>query len=233
MSVFKNSLKLGEPPKKHFFYQDELKVDSAARWKGPGGGPSIYFTTWSYYGIIATAIFAMVAIPALYLIPRLSHSRIVSSLIVMLITGFAVNSLAVAVTSQGLLSWDWKPLDPKAQVAISEDWVIKLTKVNATVHLIPTLLSLVLLSGLVTVPWSGSKRDIYIGACIIAAVFFFIWLCTPIYDKSVERNTTPLNKIQTVYNSPPAYLAAIQPVSILCFALLFVYILRGRQVPIK
>ena len=162
-----------------FFYQDSAKPDPDAKWVGPGGGPSAFYTTWSYFAIIAVCVFALVAIPVLWKIEKVSSCKVASTAILAVIIGFAANSLAVAVTSQGLLNFNWKALDPKAPVAVSETWVKKLNRINLTVHLFPVLLSLVLLALVVTVPWSGEKSHLFFASVAIPVMFFFIWAwCT-------------------------------------------------------
>ena len=47
-----------------------------------------------------------------------------------IIIGFAVNRLAVDLTSQFLLNFTWRPLDPNARVAADENWIKKLNNIN-------------------------------------------------------------------------------------------------------
>lgn len=215
----------------YFFYQDDARPDPNADWVGPGGGPSEFYTTWSYFGILTICVFALITIPLLHKIPKLSASKIASTIILAIIIGFAANSIGVAVASQGLLDFNWKPLDPHANVAISEKWVKMLNKINLRVHLFPVLLALGLLAAVVTVPWSGSKLYLYLGACAVPVLFFLIWVCVPIpVKKGSSQKTTPLNKASVVYNTPPFTIEGLLPLTIIIIVLLYVYVMRGKRV---
>lgn len=232
--LFQNSIsKTAEcttPDNCDFFYQDQSKPDPNAKWVGPGGGPAQFYTTWSYFAIIAVSVFAAVAIPLMWKVPKLSSSKVFSTIILAVIIGFAANSLGVAVTAQGLLDFNWKPLDPHARVAISEKWVKMLNRINLKVHLFPVLLSLALLAAVVTVPWTGSKTHLYLAACAVPVIFFFIWACVPIpVSKGSSKKTNPFNKASVVYNSPPFSIEVLQPLTIFIMALLYVYVMRGRN----
>ena len=213
-----------------FFYLDRSKPDPNARWIGAGGGPAEYYTTWSYYAIISVCIFTLIAIPLMWKVPKLSSSKIASIIILAIIIGFAANSLAVAVTAQGLISFNWKPLDQHARVAISEKWVKRFNNINLKVHLFPVLLSMVLLAAVVTVPWTGSKLHLYLASCAIPIIFFFIWACVPIpIHKGSSQKTNPFNKASTVYNSPPLSVELLLPLMIFLVVLLYVYVMRGKR----
>ena len=212
-----------------FFFQDTAKPDPKATWGGPSGGPSEFYTTWSYYAIIAVCIFAVFGIGLLHTSSRVASSKVASIAILAVIVGFAANSLAVAVTAQGLLSFNWKPLDPNDRVAISEKWVKKLNNMNLNVHLMPALLALVLLAAVVTVPWSGKKLHLYLTACVVPVIFFFIWACVPIQvSKGSKKKTTPFNKASVVYNYPSLPIELLLPLTIFIVTLLYVYVMRGK-----
>jgi len=213
-----------------FFFQKGATPDPNAQWSGPGGGPAQFYTTWSYFAIIAVACLAVLGVLLLHKSKRIASSKVASIIILAVIIGFAANSLAVAVTSQGLLNFNWKPLDPHARVAVSEKWVKTLSKINLKVHLFPVLLSLALLAAVVTVPWSGKKLHLYIVACAIPVLFFFIWACVPIpVSKGSSKKTNPFNKASVVYNSPPFSIEVLQPLTIFIMALLYVYVMRGKN----
>ena len=214
----------------NFFYQDYSEPDPNAQWVGPGGGPSEFYTTWSYFAILSVCVFALITIPLLHKIPKLSSSKIVSTIILAIIIGFAANSIGVAITSQGLLDFNWKPLDPDANVAISEKWVKMLNKINLRVHLFPVILALGLLAAVVTVPWSGSKLYLYLVSCAIPVLFFIILVCVPIpVKKGSSQKTNPLNKASVVYNTPSFTIEALLPLTIIVIVLLYVYVMRGKR----
>lgn len=227
---FKNALYGVDNKTPDFFYQNNLEEDKNAQWSGPGGGPYEFYTTWSYTAIIIIFVFTLITVPALHFVPKLSSSTLISTLLLAIIIGFAANSLAVAVTSQALLDFAWTPLDPKAKVAVSEKWVKKLNRVNLNVHLLPTLLSLIILALVISAPWSGNKKTLMISAFMIVLMFFTTWLCVPIpVSKGSTKKTNPLNKVAVVYNSPPANIQALLPVCLILAILLYVYANRGNK----
>jgi len=98
------------------------------------------------------------------------------------------------------------------------------------VHLIPVLISLVLLAAVVTVPWTGSKSHLYMVACAIPAIFFFVWACVPIpIRKGSSKKTNPFNKASVVYNAPSFSVEALQPLAVFIMAVLYVYVMRGGK----
>lgn len=112
----------------------------------------------------------------------MKNSPLMAYTLLAIIVGFSANSITVAVASQGLLGFDWNNLDPiqHGEVLVTEKWVKKLNKVNITVHLIPLILSIIILFLVINVPWSGSKRTLVIASCFVPIVLFTIWLCIPV-----------------------------------------------------
>ena len=225
--MFKNSLQTKNGP--DFYYKHGATPDPNAKWVGPGGGPSSFYTTWSYYAIIATGIFATISFAILHRFPSVAKSKVWSIVILGLVIGFATNTMGVGIVSQALLTSNWKPLDPKHEVLVTESWAQKLNKINLRVHLIPILLALVLLCAVVTVPWSGSKFHLYIASCVVSTVFFFVWSLVPVpISPTSNKKTNPFTKVSTVYSSPSVPIELLLPASILLFSGLYVFVMRGN-----
>ena len=122
--MFEDTLRSTED--KPFYFEKTCTPNQKATWKGPGGCPASFYTTWSFYGIIAATIFTLILVPLLFMLPKFSNSEFMSTFCLALVIGFAVNSLAVALTSQFLLNFNWKPLDPNNRTAADEKWIEKL-----------------------------------------------------------------------------------------------------------
>ena len=220
----------------HFILKKPVYPIGKAKWKGPGGGKAAFYTTWSFYGIIAATIFTVILVPLLFLIPKFSSSEFGSTLCLALVIGFAVNSLAVALTSQFLLNFNWKPLDPNNRTAADEKWIEKLNNINAKVHLLPIILSLFILTLIISVPWKGNKTILYFGSCLVPIVFFSIWLIVPVPtspDKNNKTETKPWNKIAHVYNFPSAWIMSLLPIGIILATILYVLAKRSNLNPLK
>ena len=229
MLRFEDSLRTTED--QPFFFETQCgKPNENAKWRGPGGGPSSFYTTWSFWAIIATTIFTLLIVPLLFFVPKFSNSELMSSLSLAIIIGFAVNSLAVALTSQFLLNFNWKPLDPNNRTAADENWIKKLNNINAKVHLLPIILSLFILTLIIKAPWKGNKTILYFASCLVSVIFFIVWLCVPVpvSPDNKKDKTRPWNKIAYVYNFPDAWIMGLFPVAIVFGTVLFVLAKRGN-----
>ena len=217
-----------------FFKQDTCKPDERARWVGPGGGPTAFYTTWSFYAIIATVLFSCIALPILHMVPKAARSKPISIIILALIVGFAANSIGVAITAQMLLSFNWKPLDPTTEIAVAEKWAKNLTTTNIKVHLVPAAISLLLLAAVITVPWCQKKTILWISSIVIPTLFFGIWSCVPVpFEKGSIKKTTIFNKAARVYNHPSALIMLSLPAAVISAAALYVYAMRGEVPDIR
>ena len=47
----------GEDSPSFFKVEKTCKPDDSAKWKGPGGGASSFYTTWSFYAIYSCNLF--------------------------------------------------------------------------------------------------------------------------------------------------------------------------------
>ena len=149
-------------------------------------GASSFYTTWSFYAILAATCFAVLMGIIFAFSPKLARTEWFSTLCLAIMIGFAVNSLAVAVTSQFLLNFNWKPLNPNSRTAADEKWIKKLNNINATVHLLPVILALVILTITIRMRWKGNKTILYFAALSVPIIYFTIWLCVPVPEK--QRN---------------------------------------------
>lgn len=212
----------------NFFFEKGAKPDPNVKWSGPTN-PSAYFTTWSYYAIIATLFFAVISIPILYKYKNLQSSRF-AILILAIIIGFSANTLAVGATSQGLMNYNWRPLDPNNPVLVKEEWLVKFNRKNLKVHLIPVIISIFLLVLITAAPWKGSKVELFCLSVFIPIIFFMIWLCVPVAKKKGSKEkTNPFNKASIVYSSPPIFIELLQPLVIILMCAAYVYIIRGNH----
>ena len=217
-------------PSSNFFERDSCRPDPDAKWVGPGGGSSSFYTVWSFYAIIATLVFGVVAIPLMHKFKTLNESKVASYLIIAVIIGFAANSIGIAVTSQSLLMFNWKGLDSERPVAVSESWMTNITDENLKVHILPIIASLILLAGVVTVPWNGNRRVLWACSFAVPLLFFVVWSCVPIQvRKYSETKTKPWNKVNVVYNYPSAPIQLALPVSVILFSALMIYSMRGMR----
>ena len=208
-----------------FFKQNSCTCSPKAKWKGPGGGPLSFYTTWSFYAIFAIIFITFIG-GGLLSFTKLSKSNVASYIILALIIGFAANSIAVGITSQILVDYNWKPLSGKDtdKTAISESWVKKFNLLNLKVHLLPVLISIIILICIVKIPWTGSKHWLYIISCIVPILFFFIWACIPIpVSEGSNTKSTPFNKASIVYNNPSIPIELTLPISIFIIIALFVF----------
>ena len=106
--------------------------------------------------------------------------------------GFAVNSIAVAVTSQFLLNLSWKPEESKSRKATDERWIKKLNKINATVHLVPVILALFILTMTINMKWNGDKTILHFASALVPILYFTIWLCIPVPKNKGSDEMTDL-----------------------------------------
>jgi hypothetical protein len=227
--MLQDKLRNSKSDKPIFYYEKGATPDPNAIWKGPGGGKSAFYTTWSYIALAVTCIFAIIFIPILRTNSKLASSKF-SIIGIALIIGFAVNSVAVAVTSQAMLDFSWKPIDPNNDVLITEKWVKDFNKLNVTIHIFPLIFSLILLASIITVPWSGDKKTLYIISCAIPIIYLIIWSCVPVpIKKGSDKKTNPFNKPSVVYNSPQLSVEILLPVTILLVCALYVYAIRGNK----
>jgi len=215
-----------------FYTLEGATCDKNAVWKGPGGGKSSFYTTWSYYAIIVSTIAALFIIPLFHRVPSLKNSPLMAYTLLAILVGFAANSMAVAVASQGLLGFDWHHLDPTqdGEVLITEEWVKTMNKVNITVHLIPLILSIIILFLVINVPWSGNKRTLVLASCFVPIVLFTIWVCVPVPVKpGSSKKTTPFTKVEVVYDKSSPIIESFLPITIIFICVLYVYAMRGNK----
>ena len=206
-----------------FYVEDTCKPDSTAKWKGPGGGASSFYTTWSFYAIIAATCFTVIMGIIFAFSPKLASCEWFSTLCLALMIGFAVNSLAVAVTSQFLLNFNWKPLNPQSRTAADENWIKKLNNINATVHLLPVILALVILTITINMKWSGNKTILYFAVLSVPIIYFTIWLCIPVpKNKGSSEMTNYTNKVAYVYNFPSTWIMGLMPIAAVLATFTFV-----------
>lgn len=214
-----------------FYVEDTCKPDNSAKWKGPGGGASSFYTTWSFYAIIAATCFTVIMGIIFAFSPKLASCEWFSTLCLALMIGFAVNSLAVAVTSQFLLNFNWKPLNPKSRTAADENWIKKLNNINATVHLLPVILALVILTITINMKWTGNKTILYFAAVCVPIIYFTIWLCIPVpKSKGSSEQTNFTNKVAYVYNFPSTWIMGLMPIVVALAAFTFVLAKNNRLI---
>ena len=214
-----------------FYVEETCKPDNAAKWRGPGGGASSFYTTWSFYAIIAATCFTVIMGIIFAFSPKLASCEWFSTLCLALMIGFAVNSLAVAVTSQFLLNFNWKPLNPNSRTAADENWIKKLNNINATVHLLPVILALVILTITINMKWTGNKTILYFAAVCVPIIYFTIWLCIPVpKSKGSSEQTNFTNKVAYVYNFPSTWIMGLMPIVVALAAFTFVLAKNNRMI---
>lgn len=192
-------------------------------WKGPGGGASSFYTTWSFYAIVAATCFTIITSIIFTFSPNLTKNEFFTTLCLAIMIGFAVNSIAVAVTSQFLLNLSWKPVKSKCRKATDERWIKKLNKINATVHLVPVILALFILTMTINMKWNGDKTILYFASAIVPILYFTIWLCIPVpKNKGSEEMTDFTNKVVYVYNYPSTWIMGLMPVTVALATFMFV-----------
>ena len=234
--MFQHELQTDKDKDPSFFKEKTCTPDNSATWKGPGGGASSFYTTWSFYAIIAATCFAVLMGIVFAFSPKLARTEWFSTLCLAIMIGFAVNSLAVAVTSQFLLNFNWKPLnpDPTARTAADEKWIKKLNNINATVHLLPIILALVILTITIRMRWKGNKTILYFVALSVPIIYFTIWLCIPV-PKSKESNemTNFTNKVAYVYNYPSTWIMGLMPIAAALCTFMFVLAKNNNSMSLK
>lgn len=188
---------------------------------------SSFYTKWSYVAICCVVMFAIIFIPLFHVIPSLSNSKNISYIVFSIIIGFSINSLAVAVTSQLLYIVNWDNINDN--LITSKTKLKKMSISNLNNHLMPVLISLVLLACITTVPWTGNKLYLYIMSCFVPIVFFFVWLCVPVKDKH-GKHTTPMNKIRLIYGKQSTFTQLSLLLTIFISAGLYTLVMRGNLV---
>ena len=204
----------------------ELTCIPDSDFKGPGGGSSKFYTTWSFFAILVVLI---VVLPGAYItsdwLPNKWNNKLISGAFLAVLIGFAANSVGVGVTSQFLVT-KGKPLVQTQNgelPLITQEWLKWFNELNSKVHLVPVLLSLFIIVMVGRLPWSGGSLELILPAVIIPVVFFFIWALVPIpKEKGSKEMTTPWNKASVVYNSPPFSIEAWLPICIFLVVVLTV-----------
>lgn len=198
--------------------------DEQAKWQGPGGGRSTFYTTWSFYAIIFGSI---IVIPFLLLskFTHLGNNKIFTYILLSLLIGIAINSIGVAVTSQALVV-DWKPVSgiPGKESLIREKWVEWFTKLNIRVHLIPVIASIFILILITKIPYKVSCHQLMITSIVLPVIFFFIWASIPVpISPNSKQSTNIFNKASYVYNKPTLLVESTLPITIILITILYVY----------
>ena len=230
---------VGSKPKSCSFFSEVCTNGKAtclpdADFEGPGGGSSAFYTTWSYYAIL---IATFIVLPVTLLLANLpgtkefwKQNKYVSTILLGILIGFAVNSIGVGIVSQ-LLVTENKPLVSTKSgklPLVTQDWLKYFNKLNSRVHLVPVLFAILILLLVIRIPCSTSSSVLICTSIAIPVVFFFIWACVPIpVSTGSKEHTTPFNKSAVVYNSPPFSLEGFLPAAIVIVTVLTVYVARG------
>jgi hypothetical protein len=191
---------------------------------------SSYYTTWSFYAIIYTTIFAVIIIPIFRKYKYMNSSSILSYMVLSIIIGFSINSIAVAIASQYLLD---EQIEKKIEQKIEEKqfspkYVKEVTSSNLKHHLLPVILSLFLLIIITSVPWSGNKYILFILSCLVPFLFILIWSCVSIKTKN-NKHVNFINKTNVMYDNPNNISKILLPLNIIVFSAFYVFIIRGKQ----
>jgi hypothetical protein len=189
---------------------------------------SSFYTTWSFTAIILTLFFAIIMIPLFHNFEKLSSSVISSYIVFSIIIGFSINSIAVAVSSQILIGTSWKKFEKNKGDIINLKFVEKFTNENIKMHLIPVIISLLLLFLITNVPWSGKKIYLYITSCLVPIVFFFVWASKSIPDGK-NHKTTILNKSKIIYDQPDLITKISLPLTVLLGTAFYIFVMRGLK----
>ena len=103
----------------------------------------------------------------------------------------------------------------------------KMSSSNINSHLVPVLFSILLLGAITSVPWSGSKKYLYILSCFVPLIFFIIWCSIPVKNK--KHKLCFGKKISKIYNNPSLITQSTLPITILLSGALYVFIMRGNM----
>jgi hypothetical protein len=220
---------LEKPAGCSFFYIDKCGKDNKplcnekSKWQGPGGGKNKYYTTWSYYAIILASI---IVVPFYFLakFTNLANSKLFIFIMLSLLIGIAINSIAVGVTSQCLVA-EWKPVSGKEdeESLIREKWVEWFTKTNIRAHLVPVLLSILILIIITKIPYNFTSNNLIMSSILVPVIYFFIWDITPIPIKENSKQTTNIfNKPKYVYNNPSFYVEMTLPLTVILLTIMYI-----------
>lgn len=190
------------------------ECDDDTKYPVPSGGASSFYTTWSFF-----MMFISFGLLLVYLImqPIKAFASITSNkwfqlVAILLIAMPAVNSIGVLCTSQLLLSKDFKLVTTSSTdtgpKSITTPFFQETMNINFKYHILPGLLAIIVLLVLTTIrhqPRSWSQ-SLMLGLAILVLNLFVIgiYMIVPVDGKQ------GFDKINDVYNNPPAYIFGIQ-----------------------
>jgi hypothetical protein len=232
LNFFRSIISKNKNCPNHVYYAQSNLCAKNIKWKGPGGGASSFYTTWSFFlnfiilglGIIVL-IFHLIA-------PHNNIKNIMANIMTPGIIGIIANIIGVFLVAQLLISYEWSIQDTNPNerqddgLAVSNSFIISVNKINFIYHQLPVLFIIPLIFILYAIKSKITTKTI-IYALIFIAAFFIIWDVIPVNktsDGSIPGKTNPLDKPKYVYNYPPLWLMVLLPITwvVICFLFYFV-----------
>jgi hypothetical protein len=216
----------------HVYYAKPNYCAKNIKWKGPGGGPNTFYTTWSFFLNFVILGLAIIVFIFHLIAPHNNIKNTLVNIITPSIIGIIGNIIGVFLVAQILIAYEWsiKDTTPNTRsddgLAVSNSFIITVNKINFIYHQLPVLFIIPLIFILYAIKSKITTKTI-IYALIFMCAFFIIWDIIPVdktSDGSIPGKTNPLNKPKYVYNYPPFWLMLLLPVSwvVVCFLFYFV-----------
>ena len=223
--------KLMENDTENNFFEINGATPAKVTWKGPGGGPSSFYTTWSFWAIIGALGLSILCLPIVHLKKmKRSTKHGLAAFIIVILIGFCANSVGVGLASQLLMKKGFQDVSTLGNqpISIRGSWVEGVIGLNAKVHLLPIVFVFIGIFILSTLPFTGNKIHIFLLSMLLPIAMFLAWLVTPVPIENSDSKTTPLNKINIVYNNP-GWIMSLFPIGLFASGLIFVSLLQKKK----
>lgn len=198
------------------------ECDDETFYPVPGGGASMFYTTWSWWACMASLGLLVVYLVLICFSKNRQVSRLLTTylfqlFVIALIAMPAINSVGVLGASQLLLAKNFKLSDrdthkpPTHATGMTSQFFQSIQNVNFFAHILPGMLAIGILLGLSFGRQSRSSRswqqNLGLAAMILCLnlVFVMIWMAIP-----TEKGHTWIEKVKEVYNDPPGWIFGIQ-----------------------
>lgn len=181
---------------------------------------STFYTNWSFFAIFVAFIITIGLLPYMH---TLNTNKWAGYVVFGFIISAAVNSIAVAITSQIIIMSKWSSIE-FTDDQLDEYWVQQLNNKNMLYHMAPLIISVLLLLVVVNVPANLNKTYLFIMCCMMPMIFFVCWSCLNVLDNN-EKHTL-FRKVSVVYDNPDTIVTASFPIVIVVITAMYIFILN-------
>ena len=192
------------------------RCDPNTKFPVPSGGPAVFYTTWSYYGIW-TAVGLLAATMLCVLGTPLRTSAALRYAVFPLTGMLLANSVMVNMVSQMLLAFNFKLTGPGAapgmNAALTTDMFQNVMKVNFQYHVMPGVVGAFAIVILLLTNRCASRLHLNPWVMILLFILWQVgfvasYMAVPLRstgataEKRAEKCLFGFDKIQAVYNHP-------------------------------